>query len=358
MRIAVTNHHRQLTGGTESYLNGVIPELANRGHEVALWHEASVSSGAASINSPEHSTDFRSLAPWRPELIFNHGLQSPERELSLSAIAPVIHFAHNYHGTCISGEKTHKFPSPASCRRTLGPACLLHYLPHRCGGLDPLVMLRDYGIQSARLTALRRARAIITASRHMHAEYERHGLAPVHRIPLFAIPESRPRTGGRGLLFAARMTPLKGARYLAQAANTLELPVTFAGDGPERAALQRLCPRASFPGWLPQHQLRTLALEHDVFVMPSVWPEPFGLAGLELAMPVAAFRLGGIPDWLSDGVNGYLAPADPPAASNLAHAIRRCLDNSSLADGALTRAREFTLERHVDALLPILESAR
>ena len=357
MRIAVTNHHGQLTGGTESYLNGVIPEFARRGYPVALWHEAEVASGTPKIDAPEYCQDFDTLLAWRPDVIFNHGLQSPERECGLADIAPVIHFAHNYHGTCISGEKTHKFPTPVACGRALGPGCLAHYLPHRCGGLNPLVMMRDYRTQSGRLAALRRARGIVTASVHMKAEYRSHGLTAVHRVALFANPEMRTTKGGRGLLFAGRMTAIKGGRYLAEAARMLDTAVTFAGDGPERDELRRLCPKAKFTGWVPQEQLRALASEHDVFVMPSVWPEPFGLAGLELAMPVAAFAVGGIPDWLSDGVNGYLATSDPPTARGLAAAIAKCLKDPKLHDGARARASEFTLERHMNALIPILEAA-
>ena len=66
----------------------------------------------------------------------------------------------------------------------------------------------------------------------------------------------------------------------------------------------------------------------DLLVVPSLWPEPFGLVGLEAArhrLPVAAFAVGGIPDWLRPGVNGYLAPGDPPTPGGLADAIIACL---------------------------------
>jgi glycosyltransferase involved in cell wall biosynthesis len=357
MRIAITNHHRQLTGGTESYLAGIIPELERSGHHVCLFHEAPVAPAAPAIPAPNRSTDFDTLGAFRADVIFNHGLQSPAREHALADIAPVVHFAHNYHGTCISGEKTHKFPTPTPCSRTLGLPCLAHYFPHRCGGLNPRVMLREYEIQSARLRALRRAAAVVTASRHMQAEYMRHQLSPVHCVPLFVTPPEPRRQGGRGLLFAARMTALKGARYLALAARDLEIGLTFVGDGPERQSVQRLCPNALFPGWLAQHELRALALDYDVFVMPSIWPEPFGLAGLELGLPVAAFAVGGIPDWLTDGENGHLAPADPPTPAGLRAAIRACLGNPSMPQAAIARANQFTLARHMTALMPILESA-
>jgi glycosyltransferase involved in cell wall biosynthesis len=357
MRIAITNHHRQLIGGTESYLNGIAPELARQGHEVALFHEAPVSPGAPAIRIDRHSGDFSALPDFQPDVIFNHGLQSPSLEYSLADIAPVVHFAHNYHGTCVSGEKTHKFPTPTPCARTLGVSCLGHYFPHRCGGLNPLVMFREYDVQTARLRALRRTSAVIAASRHMQAEYMRHGLTPVNLVPLFVTPSTLPHKGGRGLLFAGRMTAIKGARILAEAAGGLEIGLTFAGDGPERADVQRLCPHAHFPGWVPQDALRALAAEHDVFVMPSVWPEPFGLAGLELGLPVAAFSVGGIPDWLTDGENGHLAPADPPTAAGLRAAIVKCMHNPAQREAAVARASQFGLARHMASLLPILEGA-
>ena len=48
-----------------------------------------------------------------------------------------------------------------------------------------------------------------------------------------------------------------------------------------------------------------------LLVVPSVWPEPFGSVGMAAArcgVPAAAFAVGGIPQWLHDGVNGHLAP--------------------------------------------------
>ncbi len=97
--------------------------------------------------------------------------------------------------------------------------------------------------------------------------------------------------------------------------------------------------------------------------MPSLWPEPFGLSGLEagrFGLPTTAFAVGGIPEWLTDGVNGAIASLDGVRATSLAHAIERCLDpnhHAQLRDGAREVAGRYTMERHLAALLPALERA-
>jgi glycosyltransferase involved in cell wall biosynthesis len=97
--------------------------------------------------------------------------------------------------------------------------------------------------------------------------------------------------------------------------------------------------------------------------MPSLWPEPLGLSGLEalqLGTPVVAFATGGIPEWLEDGVDGYLAPADPPTAEGLASAIVKALNDRLLRGRVQERGRSLacgTLDKHLEALLPILRGA-
>src|SRR5262249_22306305 len=138
------------------------------------------------------------------------------------------------------------------------------------------------------------------------------------------------------------------------------------GDGPERPDLERQATRIEdrcrsvsikFTGWLDQAHLSDLMRTSDLLVVPSWWPEPFGLVGLETGthqLPAAAFAVGGIPEWLIDGVNGHLAPGESPTAAGLADAISRCLrdpaEHERLRDGALAVARRYTAEKHLDTL--------
>ena len=301
----------------------------------------------------------------------------------LQTVAPAVLFAHDYHGTCISGLKAFKVPVVTPCDRHFGWQCLAFYFPRRCGGMNPITMIELYRTQSRRLSILRNYSAIVTASEHMRAEYLKHDCAPasVRRIvhPIDSEPvDSRPIESAIDadanfslksdsfpvrLLFMGRMDRLKGGSVLIDALPAVAsrlgraVHLVLAGAGPARrrwevraALISKRDPRVSveFAGWLDQAALNWLSAESDLLVMPSLWPEPFGRAGLEAGLhrlPVAGFAVGAIPEWLSDGVNGYLAPGDPPSADGLAGAIVRCLRDSAeyarLRKGALEVARRL-----------------
>jgi len=401
VRIAVLNGGRRRVGGAETYLATVIPALQAAGHAVAFAYETErptdceliatdgASSWCVEVLGPNRVV--AELKRWRPDVLYVNGLSSPALEAGLLEIAPAAFFAHGFYGTCISGAKSFKSPVARACDRRFGWPCLLHYYPHRCGGLSPISMLRDYRLQGRRLALLRCYAAIVTPSRRMEAEYLRHGIPQehVHRVP-HCVPEAgqaalrqhpthaldldnRPH-----VVFLGRMTVLKGGHMLLRSLPEIRsrlgrnVRVTFGGDGPGRAAWEeeaaRLCRRhegleITFTGWLSPHERDSLLDRSDLLVIPSVWPEPFALVGIEAArrgVPAAAFAVGGIPDWLESGVNGFLAPADPPTAQGLAVAVTNCLrDPKTLARlrlAAADMARRWSVAAHLAALEPILTS--
>jgi glycosyltransferase involved in cell wall biosynthesis len=102
----------------------------------------------------------------------------------------------------------------------------------------------------------------------------------------------------------------------------------------------------------------------DVLAVPSVWPEPFGMVGVEaggVGLPSVAFAVGGIPDWCEPGVSGELAPGNPPTSEGFADALVRALADAGhharLREGAWRMARRFNAGRHVDALCERLEAS-
>jgi glycosyltransferase involved in cell wall biosynthesis len=119
-------------------------------------------------------------------------------------------------------------------------------------------------------------------------------------------------------LFAGQIIRGKGVDLLLKALAKLKVPFEclILGDGNHRGYCQRLCARLNladrvqFRGFVPPDELQRFYLDASVFVVPSVWPEPFGMVGPEAmryGLPVIAFDVGGIKEWLIHGENGYLA---------------------------------------------------
>jgi len=118
--------------------------------------------------------------------------------------------------------------------------------------------------------------------------------------------------------------------------------------------------KTKFFGWVDDKILGDLYAQCRVVAVPSVWPEPFGLTGLEAASfgkPVVAFDVGGIPQWLEDGQNGFLVESQN--VDQLSEKISLLLENEALAGrigqvGKKRLRKEFTLERHLDKLEKVL----
>jgi glycosyltransferase involved in cell wall biosynthesis len=398
MRILVTNWTRRRVGGTETYLGRVMALIAAKGHEIGWAYELDAPADRVEIPLPASAVTFalgsadgalQRVRDWKPDVIYAHGMLDAAVEAQLLEIAPAVFFAHAYYGTCISGEKTHKFPVIQPCDREFGAACLALFYTRRCGGLNPVTMLREYARQRERLALLRRYDAVLTHSDHMRREFVRHGAAGGRVVncsytvsgadrPVIALPphDAHRSSTAWHLMFVGRMDRLKGGEQLLEALPKVQaslgepLRLTFAGDGPSRAAWQRQAQRVAgktpdlhveFTGWLQHSQLAALLGTVDSVVMPSLWPEPYGLVGPEAnrrGVPVVAFATGGIPEWLIEGINGCLAPGDPPTVGGLADAIVRCLrslaTNDALREGAVSMGHAMEDDAHVNSLLEIL----
>lgn len=384
MRVLVATTHRAVVGGVETYLRAVLPLLRGRGLELGVLTAFGPAPGQADIldgcsDVPAWVNDLSAAVAFRPDVVFTHDLPDMGMDAALVERFPAVRYAHNYGGMCVSGTKCHAAPGWSACSRRLGPGCLGLYVPRRCGGLNPLTTLRLYRGNRRRQGLLPRYRSVLVASRHMAAEATRNGAERVEVVPLFSPgvepdakpPPPRPRTDR--VLFVGRITPLKGWRELAtalpraSAALGRTLTLVVAGDGPDRAAFgeeaRRLGLPSEFLGWVNRERIQAEMRAADLLAVPSVWPEPFGLVGIEagcVGLPAVGFGTGGIPDWLVPGVSGESAPGERPMASELADAIVRALTDDAhhrLAVGAWETARRFTAAAHLGRLVPVLTTA-
>lgn len=391
MRILIASEHGKVVGGIETYLRACVRQLSARDHQLGFYFsapesgigESVVGSNAGPIwrGASDQST-VKEIRQWGPDVVYSHGLLDPAKEAKLIDSFKTVSFSHCYGATCVSLTKRRRLPIASICTRPLGPGCLACYFPRRCGGLNPVTAIRMYRRERSRQTLLPKYFAILAASQHMVEELIRNGARSdrVHHLPLFPSDSNAdrqspyPRARSDRVLFVGRVTESKGWRELVrampQASSRLgrKLTLVVAGDGPDANALRdevvkRQVP-AEFLGWIEPERRNAEMRAADVLAVPSVWPEPFGLVGIEagcVGTPAVAFAVGGITDWLIPGVSGELASGVRPNARAFADALVRALQCEEhlhrLRVGAWETAHRFTPEAHMNRLIPILEAA-
>ncbi|PLZ97490.1 glycosyl transferase [Fischerella thermalis CCMEE 5268] len=102
--------------------------------------------------------------------------------------------------------------------------------------------------------------------------------------------------------------------------------LALVGDGPHRQALEKHFANTNthFVGYLVGKELASAFASADAFIFPSR-TETLGLVLLEAmaaGCPVVAARSGGIPDIVTDGVNGYLFAPDAGDEGAIAATVR------------------------------------
>lgn len=388
MRILFVNDGVGDAGGVQLYLEAIALALRSRGHELALLHVDPLRVAAASpvgADDPHFCVQtlgvigaVEAAMAWRPAVAFSHNMRVLAVERELLVRLPVVKMMHGYFGTCIGGQKIHAWPTRVVCDRAFGAACLALYLPRHCGQRSAAKLATQFMWARSQHAQLAKYQSIIVASNHMHREYTRHGIPGSQVVvnPLFPLelpPMPAPIPGAFHVVFLGRMTALKGGDLLIRAVAAMcretgaTLRLTLAGDGPSRPEWETLSRSlgvgAMFPGWIDGPARAALYRSASLVAVPSVWPEPFGLTGLEggaHGAAAVAFDVGGIGTWLRDGDNGWLV--NPKAGARgfsraLSAAFRSRADLAARRAGARRVAEEFSISRHVDALELMLSRA-
>ncbi|HLK71466.1 MAG TPA: glycosyltransferase, partial [Steroidobacteraceae bacterium] len=160
------------------------------------------------------------------------------------------------------------------------------------------------------------------------------------------------------LVCVGRLCVEKGQLLLVQAAAELlarrvDFELILAGDGPLRAELERLIgaqglsERVSITGWISSAEVRAQLLAARALVLPS-FAEGLPVVIMEamsLRRPVISTYIGGIPELVRDGENGWLIAAG--SVESLAAAMQDCLSRPAEAIARLgASAYERVIARH------------
>jgi glycosyltransferase involved in cell wall biosynthesis len=165
---------------------------------------------------------------------------------------------------------------------------------------------------------------------------------------------------GRPLRFivVGRLVPAKGLDLLLDALSMIserDFAVQVVGDGSQRMELERLAElyglgnKVEFLGI--RSDVQQLMQQSDCLLVPSRW-EGLPMVILEAmacGLPVIATPVGGIPEVIEDGVNGYLVPAE--SVELLAQRLEEVIDNPHILRALGKRARKKVIDGHsIEAL--------
>ncbi len=381
MRILFVNERCGYFGGVEQNIASAAAGLRKRGHScgLAYGHEEGSEKDAYKnifefcIPSKEISGDPGAPAleeiveKRRPDVIYFHKVPELRPFEPLFSRIRCVRMIHDHDVTC---PRKHKyfFWNKRICPYKAGWRCWLDlaFLARKPGGK---------GIQrvniSAKLKDLKlhnRLAQIFAGSSYMRENLKLNGV-DVRKIKILppVIPASGvsagPLTEQKRILYVGQLIAGKGVDLLLAALSRLkcDFEAVIIGKGNAEGKLKAMSAKLGldtkvrFLGWVPNAELESFYRSARAAVVPSRWPEPFGMVGLEAMQygrPVAAFAVGGIPDWLKHGINGLLAPEQDVRA--FAENLERLLTDSDYAGllGRNARAafEAYSFEKYLDEL--------
>jgi glycosyltransferase involved in cell wall biosynthesis len=205
-----------------------------------------------------------------------------------------------------------------------------------------------------------------------HATAEGNLLDP--KLPQQVIPNFLPTTNGASaeslapyisqlpqgdfLMLVGDLRPIKGLDILLEAYAGLQgvPPLVLIGkvwpDTPTE-----LPPNTHLLGAWPNFAVMEAWRRSAIALVPSIWPEPFGIVVIEAmagGSPVIASRIGGIPEIVVDGESGLLVPPnDVPA---LRTAMARLLQDGELRRRMGHAAKQRSLDFEAGTVVPRIEA--
>jgi glycosyltransferase involved in cell wall biosynthesis len=388
MRILHLGHFSRL-GGVESLMRTALPVIEQRGHVNIVAYGGHPLEDPAGARRRHHRLagvdqlgnagsasvrDLRALiADEQPTVACIHSSIDFRLAGELLNTLPTVFFAHGYGGVCPSGGRWFRY-SDTACNLAGVPdaRCLVNAFTKGCNTRRPRRLATLYRNTQKMNSWVRSATAVMCASGYVADRYVESGI-PRERIAIVPLPSTISTTTLRELapddrivLFAGRLVPQKGVAYLLKAFRLVggKARLLVCGTGPDLPNLRKLAETlgisesVTFLGECDS--MSDLYRSASVVVVPSVWPEPFGLVGPEAmahGVPVVACRVGGIPEWLSQGNGGFLVEAKDVA--QMAERIQALLDDPTLARnvgqiGFEIARKNFSLELFADRFLEVL----
>ena len=351
-------------GGVERYIYDSARLLSGHGFEVSGLFEQTSGRDTDTflkvfrkIYSP---ADIDALDGSEFDIAFVHKVTDPIMLRKIRRKFMTIVFVHDHDYYCLRKHKYFPF------RRI---NCHLPFNPVYCSFCSGLVERENNHFKfiklCRRITLIReikKCNAFAVISGYMRDNLLMNGFSEksIYKLyPYRHLKESVFREGHKDgppvILYVGQLVRGKGVDLLLMALARLDIAFKayIVGGNNDEEYLKKISSglglddKVIFTGW--QSNPDAYFEKADVVVFPSRWQEPFGLVGIEafsFRLPVVAFDIGGVSEWLTDNHNGILVPEKD--IDGMAEGIKRLLQDKMLAGKFGNNGYDF-VKKHCSA---------
>ena len=360
MRILFVHERFGALGGAEANAVITAEELQRKGHDIGMLHGPrtgkseerweKVFGWRRQLGNSSNRAFFvaDALRAFEPDVIYVHKMAELDViETLVRSGYPTVRMVHDHDIYCMRSYK-YFYKSRQICTRSASLYCVLGcgaFLARNHGDGFPVKYV-SYPDKKREIALNREFDRMVVVTDFMRAELLKNGFdankIEIHPpVPRPGDPNLRSSFSDRNLIvYAGQIIRGKGVDVMLESLALVKFPFEciILGEGNHRTYCEELAgklgiaDRVTFKGFVPQEELKNYYRECSVIALSSVWPEPIATIGLEVmryGLPVVAFDAGGIKDWLSNDVNGFLVPWMNRAA--YARAIDRLLQDKELA---------------------------
>lgn len=386
-RILILHDYAGRRGGAEIIAQDLRTQLRERGHDARLLSSDAdpydeteapdyLCHGEAghlralteTVNLSAYSKLRSALSDFQPDIvhIFMFLTQLSPVVLALLKDVPTVVDINTYRPICPSG--TRWIPDRGLCTLRAGDAC-------RRAGCFSAIGMAPRRLQMSLLQRYRGHIDMTVAPSHAMAEILEANDWGVDRVLPYGVPDTGPpeeRCATPLFGYAGRLVSEKGVAWLLTAfarafGSSSAARLLVIGDGPERAALEALAGRlqiahaVDFLGHRSRSETQSLLRPVWAQIIPSLWPEPFGLVTAEAMMRGSAVIVsdqGASREIVDDERAGFVVPAnDVDRLSKALAALAQSPDRAlAMGDAARTLAKQrYCADKWFNAYLAIYD---
>lgn len=343
MRILLVNKFHYLRGGSEKYYFELAKLLKDHGHTVAFFsmkNENNIKTGDREyfVDEIDMNTGSKfealnviyskknkalmekALEEFKPDIVHINNFQ---RQLSASIIdavkeknIPLIMTAHDLNSICpasimlYNGEvcedcitKGYTSCIKKKCIKNSMLKSVLGYIEKKYYDLHKMFCKVDCIISPSEFNK----------NQLLKGKLKCNDITVIHNF--VNETEKTDYTLGDCAFYFGRLSREKGILNLVEAINNIPgARLIIAGDGPERENIQayikehKLENRITLLGYLNQNDIRENIRKCRFVTVPSIWYEncPYSiLETMEIGKPIIGSKIGGIPELIQDGINGF-----------------------------------------------------